>query len=143
MTVEPISAKQPCTPLKAAAATAGVAAAATAGLFAGHKADVFNKISNKIAGEGKVQSFAKKALGYLQKASEKISPKAHSALHIVKDAAKNVFGKLATVADKVIKFVSGSLDKIEAKVSPEKFAESASAIDEKLAEKFGNITTKF
>lgn len=136
MTVEPISGNQPCTPLKAAATTAGVAAVLTTGLVAGHKTDAFHKISEKIKSEGKVQKYAKKALEFLNKAAERVTPKIANAFKAVKQVAKNIFGEVATVADRVIKKISGSLDKFKTKVNPEKFAEGAAIVDEKLAEAF-------
>ncbi len=143
MTVEPISNRQTSTPLKAVAAGAGVAALATAGLVAGQKSDVFNKVSQKITGDGKAQTYAKKALDFLQKSTKKFAEKAKPALGLLKKVAGKVIGVLGTAADRVIKFVSGSLDKVEAKISPDKFAKGAVALDEQLAEKFGNIATKF
>ena len=142
MTVEPISAKQPCTPLKAAATGVGVAAVATAGLVAGNKADVFHKVSERIKGNGKVQTFAKKALEHIQNFAKEISPKATSGLQAVKGFAKNIWGGITTVVDRVIKAVSGSLDKLEAKINPDKFAKGAVAVDKKLAKAFSKVAGK-
>ena len=131
MTVEPISPKQPSTPLKTAAVGAGVAAAATAGFVAGNKTDTFHKIGKKITSEGKVQNFAKKALNFVKNIAKKVTPKVGSAFNAVKNIAKGAWGKVATVADRVIKFVSGSLDKLEAKINPKKFGEVIAKVAKK------------
>ena len=62
MTVEPVSNRQPISPIKAVARGVGAAAVTTAGLFAAHKTDLFNKAGQKLVKDGKAQEILKKGL---------------------------------------------------------------------------------